>query len=100
MKHTASFISSCHYRISDKTAGALAKSVDRSLPAFGRELSVPIPGIGKGWLNRTPYSPEFRTDAPARGWVWCVWGIQESPKPAHHVTAELAILGPQFSFEL
>jgi hypothetical protein len=77
MKNTARFLSVCHWAISDKAAGIIAKrhATAKRLPPVGKEVFLgSIPGLGDSViLARTPcrYS-----DLPQkkRGWTWCIYG--------------------------
>lgn len=64
------------YRVSDKFAGQLARGVGKKLPKHGTELRVELEDGRLAWLQRTPFSPQFHTSAPKRGWVWALHGIQ------------------------
>lgn len=64
------------YKVSDKFAGQLAKHISKPLPKHGYELRVALEDGRLAWLCRTPYSPQFHTDAPKRGWVWALHGIE------------------------
>lgn len=64
-------ISHDHYRVSDADAGRLARAVGRPLPRHGYELIVVLEDGRTAALKRTPYG-SGHTDAPKRGWVWCV----------------------------
>jgi len=71
----AQHIDNSFYRVSDKVAGKLAKDGPLGrLPNEGMEGRVFV-GNTQWWLTRTPY--RYRTDSPARGWVWAVYG----PRP-------------------
>lgn len=63
-----------HFQISDGSARMLARRFPGTvggtkLPSPDLERRVKVNGR-QAWLKRTPY--RYFTDAPARGWVWCV----------------------------
>jgi len=79
MTFTCSHIDNGFYRISDKAAGALAKLKDRKLPRHGYEIRVEVSPCLSAWLQRTPL--RYRTDSPARGWVWSIYRVEGMSYP-------------------
>lgn len=65
------------YRVTDKEAGALAREAGKSLPKHGYQLRVELPYGRMAWLQRTPVSSTRDFRAPARGWVWAIFGIEK-----------------------
>lgn len=74
------FIDVCHYRISDEEATRLAEATMLGrLPRQGYELEVRLDDGRTAWMNRTPY--RYFNDAPARGWVWCIYAVRDPGEP-------------------
>lgn len=81
-------ISHSFYRLTDAEAGRLAKGVGKKLPRPGSELKVEVREEVTGWLTRTPMG--YGADAPKRGWVWAVHGMQKRAAGPEHLQAVFA----------
>lgn len=73
MKHTARYLDSGFYVISDKAAGHLVRSLGQKLPKHGWQKFVMLEANGmklNAWMQRTP------TCMLKRQWHWAIFGMR------------------------
>ena len=97
MKHTARYLDSGFYLISDKAAGALVTVIGQRLPRHGYEKFVLLTasdGIGfNAWLSRTATRHSMLAKRNARGWHWALHAIRRDGG------ADYPALGREITFE-
>jgi hypothetical protein len=102
--HSAQYLDSGFYLVSDKAAGALVRVLGQKLPAQGWEKFVMIrtaKGTFNAWLKRTDLRHCQRTDVKApRGWRWALHGIRPDGSGSAVVCGvlEAPSLGDRFTF--
>ena len=97
--HTASYLDSGFYFISDKAATDLCRVNGWDIPREGYVKTVPLSifgETGKAELQRTAVAHCCRSDVPnqARGWVWAIYRLT----PENEFCSVFNSLGREFTF--
>lgn len=94
--HTAVYLDSGFYVVSDRAARELRAITGHKLPRHGYQAQVMLAtphGPATAWLQRTDMRNTLRNDIPRkRGWRWAIFSVRRDSG------ADLPALGDSFRF--